>query len=260
MVPAERMEPTTTATTGQTGDATASGNGGTPAAVETFDVHRPTDGSVMETLEVASPERVAEVVARVRAAQPEWEAMGVKSRQRWLAQWRDWLLDNRERITDVVQEETGKVRGDSGLESVYLEMAVNFWGDHADDYLADETPSPGMLPTKVRKLRVRYRPYPVVGIISPWNFPLILSAGDAIPALMAGAAVVIKPSEFTPLELMEVVRGWKEEVGGPDVFDVVSGCTSRSRSTTSSSPSSPPRCASFGRAPTAATTRWSRAR
>ncbi len=63
----------------------------------------------------------------------------------------------------------------------------------------------------------------MVGVISPWNFPLILSAGDAIPALMAGAAVVIKPSEFTPLELMEVVRGWKEEVGGPDVFDVVNG-------------------------------------
>ena len=70
---------------------------------------------------------------------------------------------------------------------------------------------------------MRYRPYPVVGIISPWNFPLILSAGDAIPALMAGAAVVIKPSEFTPLELMEVIRGWKEEVGGPDIIDFVNG-------------------------------------
>jgi acyl-CoA reductase-like NAD-dependent aldehyde dehydrogenase len=226
MVPGEyrsgaRMEPTT-ATTGQTGESAASGNGAAPGA-GMFDVHRPTDGSVIQTLEIASPERVAEVVARVRAAQPEWEAMGVKGRRHWIAQWRDWLLDNRERITDVVQEETGKVRGDSSLESVYLEMAANFWGEHAADYLADETPTPGMLPTKVRRLRVRYRPYPVVGIISPWNFPLILSAGDAIPALMAGAAVVIKPSEFTPLELMEVVRGWKEEVGGPDVFDVVNG-------------------------------------
>jgi acyl-CoA reductase-like NAD-dependent aldehyde dehydrogenase len=220
----ERMEPTT-ATTGQTetGEPTGSGNGSAPGVVETFEVHRPTDGSVIETLEIASPEQVREVVARVRAAQPEWEAMGVKGRQRWLARWRDWLLDNRDRITDIVQDETGKVRGDSGLESVYLEMAANFWGERAAEYLADETPTPGMLPTKVRRLRVRYRPYPVVGIISPWNFPLILSAGDAIPALMAGAAVVIKPSEFTPLELMEVVRGWKDEVGGPDVFDVVNG-------------------------------------
>ena len=52
---------------------------------------------------------------------------------------------------------------------------------------------------KTKKLRVQYRPYPVVGVISPWNFPLILSLGDAIPALQAGAAVVIKPSEVTPL-------------------------------------------------------------
>ena len=51
----------------------------------------------------------------------------------------------------------------------------------------------------------------MVGVISPWNFPLMLSLGDAIPALVAGAAVVIKPSEFTPLSLIEVVRAWKED-------------------------------------------------
>jgi acyl-CoA reductase-like NAD-dependent aldehyde dehydrogenase len=190
---------------------------------ESFEVRNPADGSLITSVEIDSPERVAEAVARARAAQPEWEAIGVKGRNRWLARWRDWLLDNRERIADIVQEETGKVRGDSGLESIYVEMAVNFWGQHAERYLADETPTPGMLPTKVRRLRVRYRPYPVVGIISPWNFPLILSAGDAVPALAAGAAAVIKPSEFTPLELMEVIRGWKEEVGAPDVLDFVNG-------------------------------------
>jgi betaine-aldehyde dehydrogenase len=213
------MEPTAAS---EREKAEASGNG-KPASPETFDVLRPADGSVIRTLDVDSPAEVAATVARVRAAQPAWEAIGLKGRRRWLEQWRDWLLDNRERIADLVQDETGKVRGDSGLESIYLEMAVNFWGEHGEEYLADETPTPGLLPTKVRRLRVRYRPYPVVGIISPWNFPLILSAGDAIPALMAGAAVVIKPSEFTPLELMEVVRGWKEEVGGPDVFEVVNG-------------------------------------
>ena len=76
---------------------------------------------------------------------------------------------------------------------------------------------------KVKRLKVHYRPYPVVGVISPWNFPLILSLGDAIPALMAGCAVVIKPSEITPLGLGEIVEAWKGEIGGPDVFDVVNG-------------------------------------
>ena len=63
----------------------------------------------------------------------------------------------------------------------------------------------------------------MVGIISPWNFPLVLALGDAIPAMQAGAAVVIKPSEFTPLGLAEVVKAWKEEIGGPDVLDCVQG-------------------------------------
>jgi len=72
-------------------------------------------------------------------------------------------------------------------------------------------------------LRIQYRPYPVVGLISPWNFPLILSLGDAIPALMAGAAVVMKPSEFTPLTVSRIVDAWRDEVGGPDVLACVNG-------------------------------------
>ena len=214
------MEPTAATTEPETTEASSNGHA---AAAETYDVHRPTDGSVIQSVAIDSPERVAEHVARVRSNQSEWEAMGFAERRRWLERWRDWMIDNREHIADVVQEETGKVRGDSGLESIYVEMAINFWGTNGEKYLADETPSPGLLPGKVKRLRVRYRPYPVVGIISPWNFPLILSAGDAIPALMAGSAVVIKPSEVTPLALMEVIRGWKEEVGGPDIIDFVNG-------------------------------------
>ena len=60
-------------------------------------------------------------------------------------------------------------------------------------------------------------------MISPWNFPVILSVGDAIPALLAGNAVVIKPSEITPLTVMEMVRAWREDVGAPDVLGVVNG-------------------------------------
>ena len=60
-------------------------------------------------------------------------------------------------------------------------------------------------------------------MISPWNFPLILSLGDAIPALRRRRAVVVKPSEITPLGLVEIVEAWKSEIGGPDVFDVVNG-------------------------------------
>ena len=200
----------------------ASGNGAA-ADAKTFDVHNPADGSVVETLDIDSPARVAEVVARVRANQPEWESLGIAGRYEWLGKLRDWLIANGEEVAELMQRETGKVRGDAALESPYLADLINFYGEHGPRFLADEHPSAHLPLYKVRKLTVSYRPYQVVGVISPWNFPLMLSFGDAIPALMAGAAVVLKPSEFTPLSLMRVVRAWKEEVGGPDVLDVVNG-------------------------------------
>jgi acyl-CoA reductase-like NAD-dependent aldehyde dehydrogenase len=201
----------------------ASGNGAAAGATETFEVHNPADGSVVETLPVDGPERVRDVVARVRAAQPEWEAMGIAGRYEWLGRLRDWLIENGEPVAEIMRSETGKVRGDAALETPYLADLINFYGQNGPRFLADEHPTPHLPLFRVRKLTISYRPHPVVGIISPWNFPLMLSLGDAIPALMAGAAVVLKPSEFTPLSLMEVVRAWKEEIGGPDVLDVVNG-------------------------------------
>jgi acyl-CoA reductase-like NAD-dependent aldehyde dehydrogenase len=211
------------ATTSSQVKAPAPGNGAGPGARESFEVRRPVDGSTITTLPIESPERVAEVVARVRAAQPAWEAIGIAERYRWLGRMRDWLLENSDRLADVMQEETGKVRADAELEIPYVADAINFFGTHGPRYLADETPTPNLPLLRTKRVRVVYSPYPVVGIISPWNYPLILSFGDAVPALLAGAAVVIKPSEFTPLALLELARGWKEEVGAPDVFDVVTG-------------------------------------
>jgi acyl-CoA reductase-like NAD-dependent aldehyde dehydrogenase len=173
-------------------------------------------------LEVDSPERVAEVVARVRAAQPEWEALGFAGRYHWLGRLRDWMFDNQDLLADVMQAETGKVRADAELEAPFICDAINFWGKRAAGFLAEETPSSHNPLFKLKRLRITYRPYPVVGVISPWNFPLILAYDDAVPALTAGAAVVIKPSEVTPLVAMEIRRGWKE-IGAPDVLEIVNG-------------------------------------
>jgi acyl-CoA reductase-like NAD-dependent aldehyde dehydrogenase len=197
------MEPTVAKS--KAGATGASGNGAA-SGHETFEVHDPTDGSVIRTVEVTSPERVAEVVARVRAAQPEWEAMGFRERYRWLGRLRDWMFDNADDLADLMQSETGKVRADAELEGPFICDAINYWGRRAAGFLADETPSSHNPMFKVKRLRITYRPFPVVGVISPWNFPLILAYDDAIPALMAGAAAVIKPSEVTPLIAMEIAR------------------------------------------------------
>jgi acyl-CoA reductase-like NAD-dependent aldehyde dehydrogenase len=200
----------------------ATGNGAAPSA-EALEVHNPATGALIATVPVDSPERVAAVVARVRSNQAEWEAMGIEGRYHWLARLRDWLLDNSDRILDTMQRETGKVRADASNEPVYLADLINFYGSRAAKFIGEESVRPHSALLAAKKLRIQYRPHQVVGIISPWNFPLILALGDAIPALQAGAAVVIKPSEFTPLGLEEVVKAWKEEIGGPDVLDCVQG-------------------------------------
>ncbi len=190
---------------------------------ETFEVTNPADGTAIASVPIDGPGEVAAVAGRVRAQQPAWEALGIKGRARWLGELRDWLLDNQDRVAETMQNETGKVWAEASSETPYVTDLINFYSKKAHKYIGDERVPAHSPLMKVKKLKVQYRPYPVVGVISPWNFPLILSLGDAVPALIAGCAVVIKPSEITPLGLTEVVEAWKSEIGGPDVFDVVNG-------------------------------------
>jgi acyl-CoA reductase-like NAD-dependent aldehyde dehydrogenase len=206
---------------------TTTSNGSEAAASttgrETIDVLNPATGGIAGTITVDTPEMVAATVARVRGAQAEWETLGNEGRYHWLGRLRDWMLDNTERIADTMQAETGKVRGDTAAELVYLADLINFYGTKADKFIGDENVRAHSPLMATKKLRVQYRPFPVVGVISPWNFPLAISLGDSLPALQAGAAVVVKPSEFTPLCLIDVIKAWKEELGAPDVFDFVLG-------------------------------------
>ena len=94
---------------------------------------------------------------------------------------------------------------------------IKYWSGHAERFLADVRAKPHTPLFAVKKLMTVYRPYPVVGVITPWNFPFAAPAMDSIPALAAGAAVMLKPSEVTPLSAIEYVRGWTE-IGAPPVL------------------------------------------
>ncbi len=204
-------------------DTNGAVNGAPAPAAATIDVLNPATGAVIGAIATDSPEAIAATVARVRANQAEWEAIGIEGRYHWLGQLRDWILDNTERISDTMQAETGKVRADVSLDLGYVADLINFYGTKAAGYIGDETVRPNSPLLAAKKLTIQYRPFPVVGVISPWNFPLAMALGDSIPALQAGAAVVVKPSEFTPLSLMEIIAAWKQEIGAPDVFDCVQG-------------------------------------
>lgn len=186
-------------------------------------VHCPADGRLVGRVATAGPVEIAAVCAELRQAQPAWEAAGPAGRRTWLLRWLDWLLDNEQRILELVQAETGKSWGDAALEMAVAIDVINYFTKNAEKFLADRTVKPAGIANAVRRLRVQARPYQLVGLITPWNGPLGGPMMDIVGALVAGAAVVSKPSEVTPLTWAEVVRGWRDGIGAPPVLACVIG-------------------------------------
>lgn len=197
-------------------EVTAHGNtGGT-------DIRNPIDGRVVGTVPISSSDHVAERARQLRLSQPDWQAIGSCGRKEWLLKFQDWMLDRREHIADVVQSETGATRGDTAIEVPAAADVIKYWTSNASKFLADGHPRPHSLLAARHKLTTLYRPYPIVGVISAWNYPFAMPAMDVIPALMAGSAVMLKPSELTPLSAIEFTRGWAE-VGAPPVLGLATG-------------------------------------
>ncbi len=207
------------ATAEQQAQATTNGAGGQA----TFEVQNPATGQKLAELPSLSHEQVAALVERGRAAQPAWAALGFEGRASLMRDMRKWLVSNRHRVIRTVSDEAGKPWDDSQVELFYCADALGFWAKRAGKFLADERERPHSPLLIGRKVVNRYVPYGVVGVIGPWNYPLINNFGDAIPALMAGNTVVLKPSQVTPLSSMLMEEGMRE-VGVPEgVFQVANG-------------------------------------
>jgi acyl-CoA reductase-like NAD-dependent aldehyde dehydrogenase len=180
-------------------------------AAQTIEVENPATGKVIRTLLITTPDDVRAMAERARAVQPGWEALGFEGRGRVLRRMQKWVVDHAEQVVQTIVDETGKTYEDASVvELAYGAGALGFWAKHAPDYLADEkvrTSNPYVLG---RKLVVRYRPVGVVGVIGPWNYPMTNSFGDAIPALAAGNAVLLKPSEVTPLTSLLLAEAFRE--------------------------------------------------
>jgi acyl-CoA reductase-like NAD-dependent aldehyde dehydrogenase len=193
-------------------------------ASNTIEVENPATGQVIRTLPVTPPAEVEAMVVRARAAQPAWESLGYDGRARVLRRMQKWTVDNADRVIRTIVDESGKSYEDASVaELAYGAGALGFWAKRAPRYLADEkvrTLNPNVLG---RKLVTRYRPVGVVGVIGPWNYPLINNFGDAVPALAAGNAVVLKPSQVTPLTSLLLADGLRECGLPEDAIQVVIG-------------------------------------
>ena len=197
----------------------------TSKSAATIGVENPASGEMITTVPLLGPGELREMARRAREAQPGWAAMGFERRTRVLRRAQKWMVENVERVIDVVCSESGKTYEDAQIADYgYTAAALGFWAKQAPRYLADEhVPSWNNPLVAGKRLIVRYAPVGVVGVIGPWNYPIANSFGDCIPALAAGNSVILKPSEVTPLSSL-LMEEMMRECGLPEgVYQVATG-------------------------------------
>lgn len=158
-------------------------------------VRNPRTGQADHAIAALDAAEVAAVAADLRARQAGWAALGVEGRVAALGRLKTEVAARAEALTDALIADTGRTRI-SRIEVGGFLGQLDRWAALAPDLLAPAPPRPSATPGI--RIEAATRPYPLVGCISPWNFPLTLAMIDAVPALAAGCAVIIKPSEVTP--------------------------------------------------------------
>ncbi|MFE6889086.1 succinic semialdehyde dehydrogenase [Streptomyces sp. NPDC057694] len=196
-------------------DAAESGSTEPVTALAPFDL------SPVAAVPACAPHDVEAAVAGARAARPRWAESSPGRRAEIVLAFHDLLLRRQDQVLDLIQWETGKARYHAWMEVAQVAAIARHYARRARHYLAPRRVR-GMVPglTKVSEVRV---PKGVVGIVSPWNYPLYLGVGDVLPALLAGNAVVSKADEQTPLTLLWT-RDLMAEAGLPaGLWQVVAG-------------------------------------
>jgi acyl-CoA reductase-like NAD-dependent aldehyde dehydrogenase len=188
---------------------------------ESLPVIAPFTGEVLARIPAGLDEDVQAAVERARDAQPSWAARPYADRARIFLRFHDLLLARQDEILDIVQLETGKARRHAFEEILDAAVVARHYAWHGEPLLKTRRRR-GALPFLTAAWESR-RPVGVVGFIVPWNYPLNLAVTDAIPALLAGNAAVLRPDPQTSLTALWLLRLLQESGLPPDVAAVVTG-------------------------------------
>lgn len=188
---------------------------------EELEIRSPLTGEVMGTVPRGTRDDVERAVAAARAVQEGWARTAPKERARILARYQTLVLDHQDELLDLLQAENGKARGSAFEEVADTVLNCQYYARNLTRFLRDR-PRRTALPGLVRAWE-RHVPRGVVGLIAPWNYPLALSVGDGLPALMAGNALVLKPDSQTPFTTLRAFE-LLEEAGLPKgLVQIVTG-------------------------------------
>lgn len=185
-----------------------------------LNVRNPRSGKIDYWITPPTPEQLAAECIRLREAQIDWQQGGLEQRIEALQAWKQALFSKKDEVTKALVTDTGRLSV-SVLEIDSFISGIDRWCRLAPELLAKEDEKATAIP--FIQLQQEFVPYPVVGVISPWNFPLLLSTIDTIPALLAGCAVVVKPSEIAPRFIQPLMETIASVPGLQDVLAYVEG-------------------------------------
>lgn len=174
------------------------------AGAERIPCIAPFDGADLGSVPAASPADVGLAFERARAAQPAWAARPLALRIRAIRRFHSLVRSHTDELLDLVQLETGKSRLSALEEVLDVLRCAHYYAATARSHLRPRRRS-GAMPVLTATVE-RHVPKGVVGLITPWNYPLTLVATDAVPALLAGDAVVAKPDSKTPYTALRVAE------------------------------------------------------
>ena len=175
-------------------------------------------------MECITHDEVFEAVKKARLVQPMWAALSFKERARYMMKALEILIERQEEFIDVVLRETPKPRTQAILMDIWASCdSLNYYAKKSQKCLKTEIVRPHGMLAFMKQLKIVYHPLGVVGIVSPWNEPFFLSINPTIQALMAGNAVLLKPSSVTPYS-GKLVGDLFEAAGLPEgVLQVILG-------------------------------------
>jgi acyl-CoA reductase-like NAD-dependent aldehyde dehydrogenase len=194
------------------------------AARETLISTNPATGQTLGELVCATPGEVHDAVRRARLAQIAWQTVPVSQRIAVLKRFRRNLSEQRDRIAQLISQEAGKPTAEALTTEVLVVLdAAEFCIRNSYGFLRDEPVPHANLAMKTKRGKLVREPYGVIGIIAPWNYPFSTPATETLSALVLGNAVVLKPSEFTPLVALELPKLLFSSGLPPDLMQVVIG-------------------------------------
>src|SRR5207249_10316139 len=186
-----------------------------------IDIRNPATGELVGRVPVATASDIRDAASQARDAQHRWKQLSVAQRAQVLSRFHDLILDRREQILDTIQSETGKARRDAFAELITVAGTARYYLAYGAQHLRAKRHRPAV--PIITSAETVYKPHGVVGLITPWNYPFLLGIADALPALLAGNAVAIKPSDLTPLSAV-LARNLLVESGlDPNLAVVVHG-------------------------------------